>query len=39
MLHPVAPFITEHIYQENTKQKILNQKIDLINFEKEKKNL
>lgn len=39
MFHPVAPFITEHIYQENTKQKILDQKIDLINFEKEKKNL
>ncbi|WNE40046.1 MAG: Valine--tRNA ligase [Mycoplasmataceae bacterium] len=39
MLHPVAPFITEHIYQESTKERILDQKIDLIDFKEEKKEL
>ncbi|WNE40789.1 MAG: Valine--tRNA ligase [Mycoplasmataceae bacterium] len=39
MFHPVAPFITENIYQENTKEKILEQKIDLIEFKEEKKEI
>ncbi|MCE8163995.1 MAG: class I tRNA ligase family protein [Candidatus Moeniiplasma glomeromycotorum] len=30
MLHPAIPFITEHIYQEITQQKILTEKITLI---------
>ncbi|CAH1755635.1 6778_t:CDS:2 [Entrophospora sp. SA101] len=39
MLHPTIPFITEHIYQEITQQKILEEKITKIDIKAGKNNL
>jgi valyl-tRNA synthetase len=39
MLHPVAPFITENFYQDIAQERVLDQKIDLIAFKEEQKEL
>ncbi|WP_147411374.1 class I tRNA ligase family protein [endosymbiont GvMRE of Glomus versiforme] len=39
MLHPVTPFITEYLYQEQTQKKILEAEIEKIDIETEKSNL
>jgi len=39
MLHPIIPFITEHIYQAITQQKILEEKITKVDIKVGKNNL
>ncbi|CAG8655140.1 5674_t:CDS:2 [Racocetra persica] len=39
MLHPATPFITEHIYQELTHQKILQSEIEIIDLKDQKQAL
>ncbi|CFW93444.1 Putative Valine--tRNA ligase (fragment) [endosymbiont DhMRE of Dentiscutata heterogama] len=39
MLHPATPFITEHIYQELTHQKILQAEIEIIDIKEQKQEL
>jgi len=39
MLHPTAPFITEHIYQELTQKKVLETEIETISIEDKNKEL
>ncbi|KLL05335.1 MAG: valyl-tRNA synthetase [Mycoplasmataceae bacterium RV_VA103A] len=39
MLHPATPFITEHIYQELTHQKILESEIEIIDLKSQKQEL
>ncbi|CAG8846783.1 13757_t:CDS:1, partial [Racocetra persica] len=39
MLHPAIPFITEHIYQGLTHQKILQAEIEIIDIKEQKQEL
>jgi len=39
MLHPVTPFITEHIYQELTQKKMLKAGIEIVSVEDKNKEL
>ncbi|CAG8735713.1 13459_t:CDS:2, partial [Cetraspora pellucida] len=39
MLHPAIPFITEHIYQRLTHQKILQTEIEIIDIKDQKQEL